>query len=99
MTTQRRSAPGRWASGLLVRLIPALAALAMALKSTVSVSAQAARTLTVGQGQVYATLDVALAAARDGDTIEVHGGVYPADLPPDRQAQLPAPTSDTISVN
>ena len=78
MTTQRRSAPGRWASGLLVRLIPALAALAMALKSTVSVSAQAARTLTVGQGQVYATLDVALAAARDGDTIEVHGGVYPA---------------------
>ncbi len=78
MTTRRRSAPTRSGSGPLLRLTTVFAALAMGLGSAVEVSAQAARTLTVGQGQTYATLDAALAAARDGDTIEVHGGVYPA---------------------
>ena len=32
-------------------------------------------------------------------TITLSYTFYPAELPPDRQAQLPAPTSDTISVN
>jgi cytochrome c oxidase assembly protein subunit 11 len=32
-------------------------------------------------------------------TITLYYTFYPAELPPDRQAHLPAPTSDTISVN
>lgn len=78
MSTNRSAASGRSGAGVFLRLIPAFVALATAFATTSQVDAQAARTLTVGQGQAYATLDAALAAARDGDTLQVHGGVYPA---------------------
>ncbi len=77
MITRRRSAPTRSVAGCL-RLFLVVVALAALLGSTLTAHAQTAQTLTVGQGQAYATLNEALVAAHDGDTIEVHGGVYPA---------------------
>lgn len=44
------------------------------------ITARAQTTLIVTPGGTYPTIEAALAAAHDGDVIEVHGGVYPAPL-------------------
>jgi len=41
---------------------------------------QAARELVVGRGAHYSTIDAALAAAEDGDTIHIQGGRYPGPV-------------------
>ncbi len=46
------------------------------------------RTLDVGPGRQYADLAGALADARDGDTVVVHGGVYPGPVVIDRAVAL-----------
>ncbi|NWF69713.1 MAG: nitrous oxide reductase family maturation protein NosD [Chloroflexi bacterium] len=44
--------------------------------------------LVVGNDGQYATIEAALAAAQDGDTIEVHGGVYGAPLNIEKSVSL-----------
>lgn len=44
------------------------------------ITARAQTTLIVAPGGAYPTIEAALAAAHDGDVIEVHGGVYHAPL-------------------
>lgn len=44
--------------------------------------------LIVGVGGSFATIEAALAAANAGDTIEVHGGIYPAPLIIDKTVTL-----------
>lgn len=50
--------------------------LVLALTALAGLAAQAGRTLTVGAGQDHADIASALAEARAGDTVEVHGGVH-----------------------
>lgn len=51
-------------------------------------AAPAGRTLVVGAGGTHASLAAALAEARPGDTVEVHGGVHPAPVQVDRSIRL-----------
>ncbi|GAB4575697.1 MAG: right-handed parallel beta-helix repeat-containing protein [Anaerolineae bacterium] len=72
-------------TGRVLRALVGLVLLLIALP----VNAQSgAAVLRVGPGQPYATLDAALQAAAPGDTIEVHGGQYPAPLIVDKSVQL-----------
>jgi len=65
----------------------ALLALAASL-GTASPQATAGRTLVVGPGGDFADLAPAVAAARDGDTIEVRGGAYRGPIVVERAVAL-----------
>lgn len=66
-----------------------LLALATALLSAAPASAQGeTRVLGVGPGQPYTDLPSALAAARDGDRVEVHGGRHAGPLLVDKAIDL-----------
>ncbi len=51
-------------------------ALALAVSSAMAAPASQANRLVVSPAGPYATIDAALAGARDGDAIEVHGGAH-----------------------
>ena len=54
----------------------------------VSAGAQEETRLIVKPGGVYTTIESALAAAAENDTIEVHGGVYPGPLTVEKGVRL-----------
>ena len=67
----------------LRRSLAVLLAVAFLLPSTPAADAadfSQGRLLSVGAGQVFATLAEAVAAAQDGDTIQVHAGTYVNDF-------------------
>ncbi len=64
--------------GGLCRLVAVLCLVATHLPVAAADAAAGAQILTVGVGQAFDTIAAALAVASPGDTIEVHGGAYPA---------------------
>lgn len=69
-----------------MRLVGLFAALVVLFHAIPALSQ--ATSLIVGADGDYTTIDAALAAARDGDTIEVHGGVYTGQLTVDKSVTL-----------
>ena len=57
-------------------------------QNTTALGQESAGRLVVSPNGPYTTIPAALAAARDGDTIEVHGGTYQAPLVVERSVHL-----------
>jgi len=78
MTSQTGGDRTARGTGFGGRSLTLLIAIVLALVASAAPARAAGRTLTVGPDQMYASISEALAIASDGDTVEVHGGQYPA---------------------